>query len=367
MISKKLKIALLAPLTRPPHPDTRGSRPRIVYDLAKYLIDAGHEVTTYAAEDAEIPGNLISVVSESVYNAPPAENPFYQHTIALAELAQKIKQDATNYDIIHNHVYPEFLPLLTLQDVKTPIITTPHLYLWPELVNIFKQFPKTYFVAIADYQQNQGKGMNFVDRVYNGIEVDEFEFNDNPQDYFLFFGRIKKFKNSEGREIDPKGVLDAIKACQMADEKLIIAGNVENPEFFEKEIKPQLNDKIKFVGKISAAGPIGFKEKVDLYKNAKGYFFLSHWDEGCPLGPLEAMACGTPVIANHFSSLPEIVDDKKTGFIVKENDLVATVEAMKNIGQINRHECRQHVEQKFSAKLVAQNYERVYQQILEKK
>lgn len=361
---EKLKIALLAPLTRPPHPDTRGSRPRIVYDLAHYLTKMGHEVITYAAGDAEISGKLIKVIPQSVYNAPPVENPFYQLTIALTELVERIRQDADQYDIIHNHVYPEFVPLMALKDIKTPILTTPHLYLWPELINIFKKYPKTYFAAIADYQRNQGKGVNFVDRVYNGIEVNEFKFNSEPGDYFLFFGRIKKFKAPDGREIDPKGVLDAIKVCQMADEKLVIAGNVEDINFFEKEIRPHLNDKIKFVGGISASGPIGFEEKVKLYSNAKGYFFLSHWDEGCPLGPLEAMACGTPVIANRFSSLPEIIEEAKTGFIVTENDLDGTVEAMKKIGQIDRYKCREHVEENFSAELMARNYEKLYQKIL---
>lgn len=363
---KKIKIALLAPLTRPPHPDTRGSRPRIVYDLANYLVKFGHEVTTYAAGDAKVPGKLISVIPQSVYNTPPAENPFYQHTIALAELVERIRQDANQYDIIHNHVYPEFLPLLVSSEIKTPILTTPHLYLWPELVEIFKKFPNTYFVAIADYQRKQGQGINFIDRIYNGIEVNEFEFNDKPKDYFLFFGRIKKFKDENGQTIDPKGILDAIKVCQKADIPLYIAGNIEDKDFFEEEIKPQLSDKIKFIGPIQAAGPIGFDKKIELYKNAKGYFFLSHWDEGCPLGPMEAMACGTPVIANRRSSLPEIVKDGQTGFIVSENDIDGAVEAVKNIDQIDRQNCRDLVHENFSAELMSKNYEKVYEKILEK-
>lgn len=362
-----MKIAILAPLTRPPHPDTRGSRPRIVYDLANYLVKNGHEVTVYAAGDAKVPGRLVSVIPQSVYNAPPAENPFYQHTIALAELVEKIHQDADQYDIIHNHVYPEFLPLLISREIKIPIVTTPHLYMWPEQVEILKKFSNTSFVAIADYQRKMGEGINFIDRVYNGIEVDEFKFNEKPKDYFLFFGRIKKFKDENGNLIDPKGVLDAIKICQKANVSLYIAGNVEDKEFFEKEIRPHLNEKIKFIGKIDASGPIGFEEKVELYKNAKGYFFLSHWDEGCPLGPLEAMACGTPVIANRRSSLPEIVKDGQTGYIVEENDIDAAVSAVKNIEKINRQNCHKWVEENFSAKLMAANYEKVYQKILEPK
>lgn len=362
-----MKIAILAPLTRPAHPDTRGGRSRVVYDLIINLKNRGHDITVYGPGDCDVPTKLIKVIEKSIYNSPAAENTFYQQAIALVELVEKIRQDGNEYDIIHNHVLPEFLPLLISREIKTPIVTTPHLYLWPELIKIFKKFSNTYFVAISDHQRKKGEGINFVDRIYNGIEVGEFEFNDNPENYFLFFGRMKKFKDKEGHEVEPKGVLDAIKVCQKANIKLLIAGNVEDRDFFEKKIKPQLNEQIKFIGPIEAAGPIGFKEKVELYKNAKGYFFLSHWDEGCPLGPMEAMACGTPVIANKRSSLPEIVKDGRTGFIVEENDIDAAIEAVQQIDTINRRDCREWVEKNFTAEQMVKNYERVYQKILKLK
>lgn len=362
-----MKIAILAPLTRPVHPDTRGSRPRIIYDLISLLKEKGNDITLYGSGDSQVPCRVVEIVKMSIYNSPPAENPFYQHTIALTELVEKIRQDADQYEIIHNHVFPEFLPLLVSHEIKTPILTTPHLYLWPELTEIFQKFANTFFVAISDYQRKEGRGINFIDRIYNGIAVEEFEFNNNPQDYFLFFGRIKKFKDKDGKEIEPKGVIDAIKVCQKADVKLKIAGNVEDNEFFQKEIRPQLSDKIEFIGAIDAAGPIGFKEKVELYKNARGYFFLSHWDEGCPLGPMESMACGTPVIANRRSSLPEIVKDNETGFIVQENDIDAAIKAVKNIDEIERINCRKHVEINFSAEKMTNHYENLYKKIIKEK
>ena len=155
--------------------------------------------------------------------------------------------------------------------------------------------------------------------------------------------------------------------CKKAGVKLYIAGNVENNEFFEAKIKPELNDNIQFIGGIDASGPIGFDQKVELYKNAKGYFFLSHWDEGCPLGPLEAMACGTPVIANNRSSLPEIVKDNETGFIIEENDIDSAVKAVKNIDQISRKKCREYVEKNFTGDIMVENYIKVYQKILRTK
>jgi glycosyltransferase involved in cell wall biosynthesis len=360
---KKLKIALLSPLTRPTEGDTRGSRPKIVWDLAKIYTDLGHDVTVFGPGDSRVPCKLEKVISQSVYLAPPAENPFYQHAIGLAQLTMAIKEKGNQFDIIHNHVYPEFMPLLVSDQIKTPIITTPHLYMWPELAEVFRKFPKTYFVPIAKYQRDRGKGINWLDVVYNGIMVNDFEFNDNPKDYFLFFGRIKKI-NIEGKETDPKGFLDAIEVCRQAGVKLLIAGNVEDKKLYEAKIKPLLGKTISFVGDIDAAGPIGFAEKVKLYKNAKGYFFLSHWDEGCPLGPLEAMASGTPVIANRRSSLPEIVKDKETGFIVEENDIKAAVSAVKNIDNIDRKACREHVENHFTSERMAKEYLERYSEII---
>ncbi len=359
-----MKIAILSPLTRPVHPDTRGGRTRVIYNLAVGLKEKGHDVTIYDSGDCKVPVRIIKVIEKSIYHQPPAENTFYQHTIALAELVERIRQDANEYDIIHNHVLPEFFPLLISREIKTPILTTPHLYLWPELIEIFEKFSNTYFVAISDYQREIGEGINFIDRIYNGTAVEKFDFNDKPKDYFLFFGRMKKFKDEKCREIEPKGILDAIKVCQKAKVKLYIAGNVENKDFYEEKIKPHLNNDIKFIGPVDAVGPIGFKEKVELYKNARGYFFLSHWDEGCPLGPIEAMACGTPVIANRRSSLPEIVKDGQTGFVVEENNLEAAIQSVKNIGNINRKNCRRWVEENFTVEKMVDEYEKVYQKII---
>lgn len=362
-----MKIAILAPLTRPTHPDTRGGRSRVVYDLVVNLKKRGHDITVYGPGDCKVPTKLVKVIENSIYNSPPSENTFYQQTIAITELAEKIRQDSDQYDVIHNHVLPEFLPLLISREIKTPIVTTPHLYLWPALIDIFKKFSNTYFVAISDHQRKKGEGINFIDRIYNGIEITEFEFNAKPKDYFLFFGRMKKFKDENGREIEPKGVLDAIKVCQRANVKLYIAGNIEDKDFYEEEIHPKLSNKIQFIGPINKVGPIGFKEKVELYRNAKGYIFLSHWDEACPLSPIEAMACGTPVITNRRSSLPELVRDRQTGFVVEENDLDAAVSAVKEIETINRQDCREWVEKKFTADQMAKNYEKVYKKIIDSK
>ena len=363
---KKLKIAQIAPLTRPTEEDTRGSRPKIVYDLAKLLTEDGHDVTVFGPGDSNVPCKLERVIDRSVYLAPPAENSFYQHTIGLTKLVNKIKEKGDEFDIIHNHSYPEFLPLIIADQIKTPVLTTPHLYMWSEYGQILSEFKDTYFAPIAKYQEQKGRGINWVDVVYNGIMAEDFEFNDKPKDYFLFFGRIKKIVVGD-KETDPKGFIDAIEVCKRAGVKLVIAGNVEDPKLYDKYIKPYLGKAIEFIGPVQQAGPISFDEKVKLYKNAKGYFFLSHWDEGCPLGPMESMACGTPVIANNRSSLPEIIKDGETGFIVEEGDLDATSEAVRKIDTIDRANCRKHIEKNFTSRRMVDDYYDRYMQILEKK
>jgi len=211
-----------------------------------------------------------------------------------------------------------------------------------------------------------GEGINWMDVVYNGIAVDDFKYTETPKDYFLFFGRIKKVMVGD-KETDPKGFMDAIEVCKRAGVKLLIAGNVEDEELYNEKIKPLIGTVVEFVGKVQAAGPIGFDEKVELYGNAKGFFFLSHWDEGCPLGPLESMACGTPVIANRRSSLPEIVKDGETGFILEEHDLDGAVEAVKNIDSIDRKKCREHIERNFSSERMVNDYLDRYYEILGEK
>jgi len=350
-----MKIALLSPLTRPTEGDTRGSRPKIVWDLARIYTEMGHDVTVFGPGDSKVPCKLEAVIPQSIYLSPEAENPFYQHTAGLTQLSKAIKSQADNFDIIHNHVYPEFIPLLALENVRTPIISTPHLYMWPEYAAALRLFPSTYFVPIAEYQKEQGQGINWLNTVYNGIMVDDFEFDDEPEDYFLFFGRIKKIF-IDNKETDPKGFLDAIEVCRRAGVKLKIAGNVEDMKLYHEKIEPFLGEVVEFVGPVESAGPIGFDQKVKLYKKAKGYFFLSHWDEGCPLGPLEAMASGTPVIANRRSSLPEIIKHGETGFICDENDLDAAVDAVNNINTISRAKCRKHVEDNFSSQRMAEDY-----------
>ena len=352
----KLKIAILAPLTRPSEPDTRGSRPRVVYDLAKGLVERGHEVTTFGTGNSKLAGKLVAVAPVSVYQMEKAENPFYQHMIYLCRMMDEMLKRQNDFDIIHSHLFPEVLPITYDQFLKPPLLVTPHLYMYPEIVENFRAHPKTYFAAVSKYQTENAPGVNFTDVVYNGVEVSEYEFNKNPEDYLLFFGRIK--------DGDPKGVIAAIKVAQKSGMRLKIAGNVESEEFFDRKIKPYLNDKIEFIGPIDSFGPISFKQKIELYKNAKAFLFPIQHIEAFGMTMLEAMACGTPVIGSDIGATSEAIIDGKNGYLVKPDDIDGMVLAVKKIDQIDRSYCRKYVEENFSVSRMVSGYEKVYEEIL---
>lgn len=361
-----MKIAILAPLTRPATFDARGSRPRVVYDLVKGLVGAGHKVTTFGTADSDLPGELIPIAPCSVYKMTQAENPFYQHLIYLTRMMDELLKRQKDFDIIHSHLYPEVLPITYDQFLKPPLVVTPHLYMYPEIIENFKNHPKTHFVAVSQFQITSAPEVNFDCLVYNGIDVKEYEFNNDPKDYLLFFGRIKEFIEIDGKKIDPKGVTTAIKVAQKISMRLKIAGNVESVEFFDREIKPHLNDKIEFVGEIDSYGPISFRQKNELYKNAKAFLFPIQHVEAFGMTMLEAMSCGTPVIGSNIGATSEAIIDGEVGFLVDPNNIDAMTEAINKIDKIDRAKCRKYIEEKFSIERMVEGYEKVYKEIIAK-
>lgn len=354
-----MRIAILAPLTRPVKSDTRGSRPRLIYDLVRFLVKKGHKVTTFGTGDSQVDGDLVKVIPKAIYLMPPAENPFYQHTVYLAKLITIFAQNAHRFDIVHNHVYPEFLPVLISPFIKTPILTTIHLPIIKPMEEVLRYYPNVYFTSVSNHQRQGIRGVNFMATVYNGIDTQEFPAKIEKGKYLLFFGRMK--------ESDPKGVLTAIKVAQKTGENLKIAGNVESPDFYKKEIEPHLNEKIQFVGPVDAVGPIGFQEKIKLYQNAKALLFPINWEEPFGMTMIEAMSCGTPVIAFDRGAVREVIKDGQTGFICPTGDLESMIEAVGKIDQINRQKCHQHVRENFTIEKMVNHFLELYKKILAKR
>ncbi|MFH1749881.1 MAG: glycosyltransferase family 4 protein [bacterium] len=357
-----MRIALLPRIDKKIYPETTSSRPLMVYNLAKGLVDLGHDVTTFTSKDAEISGKIEPVIDTAFENIPPAENPAYQKAAYTTVQIEELIKKSGEFDIIHNHVYPEFWPILAASRMQAPIITTIHNEILSHHNQAFSYFKDLPFVALSESQKKLGKDVNYVDIVYNGIEVERFEFNDKPEDYLLFFGRMKKYKDGHGNMIDPKGAIDAIKIAKETGEKLILAGNVEDPKYYKEEIEPHLSDKIKFIGPVSAVGPINHDQKVKLYKNAKAILSPINWDEPFGLVMAEAMACGTPTLSFNRGAAAEVIKDKETGYIVKDHKEM--VEKIKDINKISRKVCRKRVEENFSIRNMAEGYERAYNKVI---
>ena len=248
-----------------------------------------------------------------------------------------------------------FSPFVNL--IRKPVVHTVHndffhFENWQKFFNLASKNTKDVYVFVSYNQQNAIKNLQLNSTViHNGINISDFQFNPAPKDYFLWFGRIS-YK---------KGVKDAVLAAKKAGVKLIIAGVIDKQvhlDFFKNEIVPLLDSNIKTIIR-----PVNTKEKVDLYKNAKALLMPIHWEEPFGLTMIEAMACGTPVIAYKKAATPEIVIDNKTGYLVEENNIEALSQKMLEIEKINRKLCRERVENHFTSSIMAKKYVALYEKL----
>jgi len=319
---RKLKIAILAPVTREVSHDTRGGRNRVIYDLIENLVKRKHNVTLLGTGDSKTKAKLISVIPKGLYNLPPFENIYFAETGYLVNMMKKLTEIANKFDVIHNHCFPEFLPMLVHpQFPKIPMLTTIHLRITKDSLKIFSLFASEHIAQASQFQAQKTKNFKHVYVVPHGVNILEYQFNPNPKNHFLVFSRMNCYTDNKGKIIHAKGIPNAIRATQIAGENLVLAGNCEKQEYFDTYIKPHLNKKIKFQGpETSTGGPVGFKQKINLYKNARALLFPIQEDETFGMTMIEAMACGTPVIAYRRATTPEIIKDGITGFIVKNEN-----------------------------------------------
>jgi glycosyltransferase involved in cell wall biosynthesis len=253
------------------------------------------------------------------------------------------------FDIIFNHARGGYVFLPLTHFLKTPIISILHLPLFKEIADFLTLFKKPGVITISSSQRKDFPKVNYLATVYNGVDLKEFPFLEKPKDYFLFMAAMGEHKN-------PK---DAILSAKKSKGKLILAGGKIREPYFSKEIKPLLDGKrIKHIGEVSG------RKRVNLLKNAKALLFPIKWREPFGLIMIESMACGTPVIAYPNGAVPEVIENGKTGFIVKNVNEMAN--AMRKIELIDRKKCRERVEKFFSNKKMVEKYEKIAYQILKK-
>lgn len=365
-MAQNLRIAFLAPIKRPITPDTTVSRNRVIVDLATGLLEKGHKVTIIGTADSNLPGvTFAGIVPKGLNFLPAAENPFYQHTAYLTQMIKTLISRQGEFDLIHNHMYPEFLPLLAEASLKIPMLTTVHAQMTDDLKGALSCFPQAHFAAISETSKRAaGLPMRVV---HNSVDTDFFLPTESAKDYFLFVGRMSKAKGEDGKYLDPKGVQNAISAARKTDIRLKIVGNVEDTVFFDTLIKPHLSEKLEFVGEVSVEQKMTREQMRDLFAGAIALVNPINWEEPFGLVMAEALSCGTPVIAFNRGAVSEIVVDKKNGFVIDPHSgIEGLVAAIGKINTIDRKICREHVVANFSKKRMVDDYEKLYLEILTK-
>lgn len=337
-----MKIAQLAPNAHKVSPISTHAMYSLAAALVNGLVDLGNDVTLFGSGDSETKGKLFSVSTGPVYNEP--EELKRNYTMLLIS---KCFENAKNFDVIHSHFtllasfFANFAPVPTLISVHSPLDDKIKPFL-----NLYKN---NNYVSFSLAQRKQMPELNWVANIYHGVDTNIFTYNETPKDYFFYLGRIT----------EEKGVHHAIEAAKAAGVHLVIAGTSYPKEgYWHEKIEKNIDGK-----NISYIGEANLETKIEYLRNAKGLLFPTQYDEVFGLVMIEAMACGTPVIAWNKGSVPEVIQDRYTGYIV--DSVEKMVQAIKNIDKISRKECRDRAERFFSIEKMVQGYERVYLRIIE--
>lgn len=338
-----LRIAMVAPPWFELPPAGYGGIESIVADLVDQLAERGHEVTLIGA------GRHLTRASRfvAVFDRPPTERlgaplPEVLHAAAVAEVLRDLE-----VDLVHDHTLAG--PLLA-DGRDVPTVVTMHGPVTGELGDYYERLDRTVnMVAISDAQRRLNPRLNWVGRVHNAIDVATFPYLDRKGDYVLWLGRF----------CEDKGAHQAIEAARAAGLRIVLAGKCNEGEeqaYFARHVERQLGPGVEYVGEADAT------LKRELLAHARALVFPIQWEEPFGMVMIEAMACGTPVVALARGSVPEVVVHERTGLVV--GDLADLPGALRSASQLDPAECRRHVEERFDLAVMATGYERVYRRLL---
>lgn len=339
-----MRIAQVAPLFESIPPKYYGGTERVVSYLTEELVRQGHDVTLFASGDSVTKARLIAPCRRSLRLDKQSIDHMTHHVLML----EMVHQNLSNFDIIHFHI--DYLHFPLARHFNTPHVTTLHGRLdIPDLIDLYKEFRDIPLVSISNSQREPLSWVNWQGTVYHGLPLDLYSFRESRGDYLAFLGRI-----SPEKRVDR-----AIEIAKRLNMKLKIAAKVDKIDrnYFEAVVEPLLNYPL-----IEYLGEIGEGEKDEFLGNAYALLFPIDWPEPFGLVMIEALACGTPVIAYRWGSVPEVIEHGQTGFIV--NSLDDAIEAVKQIPTIDRKRCREVFERRFSAGRMAQDYLAIYQKLL---
>jgi glycosyltransferase involved in cell wall biosynthesis len=339
-----MRIAQVAPLYESVPPKYYGGTERVVSYLTEELVRQGHEVTLFASGDSTTKAHLVAACECALRLDEQCVDQMAHHILML----ERVIQRASEFDVIHFHV--DYLHYSLSRRHSFAHLTTLHGRLdIPDLIPLYKEFQEIPVVSISDVQREPLPVANWQATIYHGLPRDLYQFRAQPGSYLAFIGRI-----SPEKRVDR-----AIEIAKRVQIPLMIAAKVDrvDKDYFESVIEPLLSDPlVEFVGEISDG------EKDEFLGNAYALLFPINWREPFGMAMIEAMACGTPVIAYRKGSVPEVIDEGSTGFIVK--DLDGAVEAVRRVPQLSRARCREVFEQRFTAERMAHDYLQVYTRLI---
>jgi glycosyltransferase involved in cell wall biosynthesis len=342
-----MRIAQLAPLAESIPPKLYGGTERVVAWLVDELVALGHEVTLFASGDSRTRAKLEAVWPRALRLGRPRSDPM----AAQAALLEAVSRRASEFDVIHVHV--DWLPLPLLTRLGVPFLTTTHGRLdLPGLADVVRLFPDAPYVSISNNQSSALPDANWIGTVYHGMPVDLFRPSFERGSYLAFLGRLTAEKGPEA----------AIRVARAAKMPLRIAAKVPRGErgYFKNTIEPQIDGT-----DVQLIGEVNDRAKEQFLAGAAALLFPIDWPEPFGLVMIEAMACGTPVIAFRSGSVPEVIDDGITGFVVGGED--EAIAAIRRIGELDRRRVRAQFEQRFAAGRMAKEYLRHYEALIDAK
>lgn len=339
-----MRIAQVAPLFESVPPKSYGGTERVVSYLTEELVRQGHDVTLYASGDSVTRARLVAPSPQSLRLDRNCVDQLAHHILML----EMVARDAGAFDLIHFHC--DYLHFPLSRRGRVPHLTTLHGRMdLPDVVPLYREFSDVPVVSISDSQREPLPWIQWMGTVYHGLPTNLYRFREQPGDYFAFLGRI-----SPEKRVDR-----AIEIAHRTGIPLKIAAKIDSVdrEYFEARIAPMLHSSLT-----EYVGEIGEREKDEFLGNARALLFPIDWPEPFGLVMIEALACGTPVVAYRRGSVPEVLDDGDTGFIVaRPEDAVAAAE---RVGTIDRRRCRQVFESRFTAERMARDYVDIYRALI---
>ncbi len=333
-----MKIAILAPITWRTPPRHYGPWEQVASVLTEALVKNGLDVTLFATADS-----ITSARLQSVCESPVGESGGDMKVLECLHISHLVEQ-AGFFDIIHNHF--DFLPLTYTKLIPCPMITTIHGFSSEQIIPVYKKYnAHSHYISISNSDRHPS--LKYLDTVYNGVDETQFQPGDGDGDYLLYFGRIHPHK----------GAYEAIQIAMQANKKLILCGLVQDQDYFDEKVKPYLND-----SNIIYKGNIDPVQRNTLMGAATALLHPISFEEPFGLSVVEAMLCGTPVVAFDRGSMKELILDGRTGFLVRNTE--EAIDVINRSDRICRQDCRDHAMAKFSSQPMALHYMKLYEKII---